>query len=387
MAAAQEARRTTERTVALPVAAALLVTQAVVLVIWPAAHLLMIDLQVYRAGGEAVLRGTRLYDGGILLDLPFVYPPFAAVVFAPLTVLPVAVLKVLWTVLNLALVVFVARRSVVVMGMPLGAAPTALLVAVVLALDPVRTTLYLGQINMVLLALVLADLTGRRSSRWRGVGVGLAAAVKLTPLIFVAYLLLVGRLRAAATAMLTFAAAIGLGFLLAPADSVVYWVQGTFAAANRISDVAATTNQSWGGLLARADAPSWTYPVGAIAIGAGGLAVAVRVHRRADELLALTLCGLLSAAVAPFAWSHHFVWVAPLAVLLAQHAAAGSRAAAAALAVLLLVTVAWITGLPGPGVGPIPSTGLISLLPDVYLLGVVSAVAAAAWLTRPAATG
>ena len=172
MAAAQGARRTTERTVALPVAAALLVTQVVVLVIWPAAHLLMIDLQVYRAGGEAVLRGTRLYDGGILLDLPFVYPPFAAVVFAPLTVLPLPVLKVLWTGLNVALIVFVVRRSAVVMGMPLGAAATALLVAVVLALDPVRTTLYLGQINVVLLALVLADLTGRRSSRWRGVGWG-----------------------------------------------------------------------------------------------------------------------------------------------------------------------------------------------------------------------
>jgi alpha-1,2-mannosyltransferase len=386
MAAAQDARRTTERTVALPVAAALLVTQAVVLAIWPAPHLLMIDLQVYRAGGEAVLHGTPLYDGGILLDLPFVYPPFAAVVFAPLTVLPVAVLKVLWTVLNLALVVVIVRRSAVAIGTSLGAAATALLVAVVLALDPVRTTLYLGQINVVLLALVLADVTGRQGSRWCGIGVGLAAAVKLTPLIFVAYLLLVGRLRAAATAVLTFAAAIGLGFLLAPADSVVYWVEGTFAAASRISDVAATTNHSWGGLLARADAPSWTYPVGTIAIGAGGLAVAVRVHRRGDELLAVTLCGLLSAAVAPFAWSHHFVWVAPLAVLLAQRAAAGGRAAGGALAVLLLVSVAWITGPPGPGVGPIPSTGLISLLPDVYLLAVVSAVAAAAWLTRPAAT-
>jgi alpha-1,2-mannosyltransferase len=386
MAAAQDARRTTERTVALPVAAALLVTQAVVLAIWPAPHLLMIDLQVYRAGGEAVLHGTPLYDGGILLDLPFVYPPFAAVVFAPLTVLPVAVLKVLWTVLNLALVVVIVRRSAVAIGTSLGAAATALLVAVVLALDPVRTTLYLGQINVVLLALVLADVTRRQGSRWCGIGVGLAAAVKLTPLIFVAYLLLVGRLRAAATAVLTFAAAIGLGFLLAPADSVVYWVEGTFAAASRISDVAATTNHSWGGLLARADAPSWTYPVGTIAIGAGGLAVAVRVHRRGDELLAVTLCGLLSAAVAPFAWSHHFVWVAPLAVLLAQRAAAGGRAAGGALAVLLLVSVAWITGPPGPGVGPIPSTGLISLLPDVYLLAVVSAVAAGAWLTRPAAT-
>jgi alpha-1,2-mannosyltransferase len=376
----------TLRRVALPVAAALLLAQAVVLAIWPAAHVLMIDLQVYRAGGEAVLRGTPLYDGGILLDLPFVYPPFAAVVFAPLTVLPVAVLKVLWTVLNLALVVFVVRRSAVAIGAPLGTAATTVLAAVVLALDPVRTTLYLGQINVVLLALVLADLTGQRNSRWRGVGLGLAAAVKLTPLIFVAYLLLVGRLRAAATALLTFAAAVGLGFLLAPADSVVYWVKGTFAAANRISDVAATTNQSWGGLLARADAPSWTYPVGAVVLGAGGLALAVLAHRRGDELLAVTLCGLLSAAVAPFAWSHHFVWVAPLAVLLAQRAVIGSRAAAGALAVLLLLTVAWITGLPGPGVGPIPSTGLISLQPDVYLLGVVSVVAAAAWLTHPNAT-
>ena len=108
--------------------------------------------------------------------------------------------------------------------------------------------------------------------------------------------------------------------------------------------------------------------------------VAVRAHRQGRELLALTLCGLLAAADAPFAWSHHFVWFAPLVVLLAHHAAAGDRRAQAGLAVLLAGTLAWVTRLPGPGVGPIPSTGLVSLLPDAYLV-VVAVVLIVARLT------
>ncbi len=100
-------------------------------------------------------------------------------------------------------------------------------------------------------------------------------------------------------------------------------------------------------------------------------------HRRGEALLGVTLCGLLSAAVAPFAWSHHFVWFGPLVVLLGHRATTGDRRAAVALAGVLAVTLAWVTRLPGPGVGPIPSTGLISLQPDVYLLAVVLTVAVA----------
>src|SRR5690349_8065920 len=149
------------RRAAVPVAALLLIAQAVVVAVWPDAHLLMIDLQVYRAGGEAVLHGRPLYAGGVLLDLPFVYPPFAAIVFAPLSVLPLPVLKFVWTAAGVALVVFVVRRSAALLGRPLDPPTTMLLVAVLLALDPIRTTFYLGQINVVLLALVLADLTSR----------------------------------------------------------------------------------------------------------------------------------------------------------------------------------------------------------------------------------
>ena len=196
---------------------------------------------------------------------------------------------------------------------------TALLVAVLLALDPIRTTFYLGQINVVLLAVVLADVTGR-PGRLRGVGVGLAAAVKLTPLVFVVYLVLIGRVRAAVTALVTFVAAVGVGFLVAPADSHRYWFAGTFAAADRISPVASTANHSLDGLLARAGAPGLGRARHDRGARRAGLAVAVLAHRRGEALLGVTLCGLLSAAVAPFAWSHHFVWFGPLVVLLAHRA-------------------------------------------------------------------
>lgn len=110
-------------------AAALIAAQVAVVAIWPAAHLLMIDLQVYRAGGEAVLHGKPLYDGGLLLDLPFVYPPSAALVFVPLTLLPLPVLKIAWTAAGVAALVFVVRRSTAMLGREPRRATTALLVA------------------------------------------------------------------------------------------------------------------------------------------------------------------------------------------------------------------------------------------------------------------
>ncbi|MHA6630084.1 glycosyltransferase 87 family protein [Pseudonocardia sichuanensis] len=356
-------------------AALVLVAQAVVLALWPDAHVLLIDLQVYRAGGEHVSAGQPLYEGGVLLDLPFVYPPFAAVLFAPLALLPLGLLKVLWTAAGVVLLAHVVRRCV-----PRAGLPAAVLLAVVAtALDPVRTTLYLGQINIVLLALVVGDLLGRPGSRWRGVGGGLAAAVKLTPLVFVGYLLVTRRWRAAATAVATFVAAGALGFLAAPADSVAFWFEGTFASADRISDVAGPSNHSLNGMLGRMGVEGpLPWLAGAAVLGAVTVVLAVRAHRAGQEVLAVTLCGLASAALSPFAWSHHYVWVVPLAVLLGARAVAGQRWAAAGLLGVLVGTAAVVTRLPGPAVGPVPATGLISLRPDAYLLLAVAVLAVTA---------
>jgi alpha-1,2-mannosyltransferase len=368
--------------VAIGVAVVALVGHAIVLAIWPDAHTLLIDLEVYRAGGQHVLDGQPLYLGGVLLDLPFVYPPVAAVLFAPLALLPMPVLKVLWTALELVLLTYVARRCARAVGVPAGSrtvAAVVLLVAVATWLDPVRTTLYLGQINIVLLAVVLLDLLGRPDSRWRGVGLGLAAAIKLTPLLFVVYLLLRRRYRAAATAVATFVGAGLVGAVFAPADSVEYWLRGTFAAADRIAAVDGAANHTVNGLVTRllGTGPTATviYLVGAAALVAVTLALAVRASRGGDELLALSLCGLCSAAAAPFAWSHHWVWVVPLLAALGARAAAGSRTSGVAVFVVLACTLAVITALPGPAVGPIPSTGLISLTPDAYLFMFVAVLA------------
>jgi alpha-1,2-mannosyltransferase len=375
--------------VAVGVALVALAGHAVVLAIWPDAHTLLIDLQVYRAGGQHVLDGQPLYVGGVLLDLPFVYPPVAAVLFAPLAFVPLPVLKIMWTVLELALLAVVARRSARAVGVPSGTPTTAavvLLVAVATWLDPVRTTLYLGQINVVLLAVVLLDLLGRPDSGWRGVGLGLAAAVKLTPLLFVVYLLLRRRYRAAATAVGAFLGAGLLGFAVAPADSVQYWLRGTFAAADRIAAVDGNANHTVNGLVTRlfGTGPVSTalYLVGAAALVVATLVLAVRASRDGEELLAVSLVGLCSAAAAPFAWSHHWVWVVPLLPALAARWHAGSRAAGVALGAVLVGTIAVITALPGPAVGPIPSTGLISLTPDAYL-AVLVAVLALLWRPRP----
>jgi hypothetical protein len=99
-----------------------------------------------------------------------------------------------------------------------------LVAAVPLALctEPVRQTLGFGQVNLWLFALVLLDLVvlGRTGSRWAGAGVGIATAIKLTPGLFIVYLLVTEQWRAARTATVTTAALTGGAFLLAPADVV-----------------------------------------------------------------------------------------------------------------------------------------------------------------------
>jgi alpha-1,2-mannosyltransferase len=299
----------------------------------------------------------------------------------PLVPLPLVLLKIVWTAAQLALLGYVVHRCRGSLQARPGIAATVLLVVVATALDPVRTTLYLGQINLLLLALVVGDVLGRPESRWRGVGVGIAAAVKLTPLVFVVFLLVVGRRRAAGTGLAVFAAAAAVGFLVAPGDSVAYWLDGTFAAADRISPVVSDANHSLSGMLARLGVTGPLPILVAAALGLAAFALAARAYRAGQELLAVVICGLSSAALAPFAWSHHWVWVVPLLVLLAHAAGAGGardasvsaapvgpRPARVALLAVLAVTVAVVTALPGPGVGPIPSTGLISLQPDAYLL-------------------
>jgi alpha-1,2-mannosyltransferase len=217
-----------------------------------------------------------------------------------------ALLGGLWVAFGLAGIDGAGQRGLRA-GLTLGTAGIAL------GLEPVAQTLGFGQINLLLMALVLADLALPDSRPWKGAGVGLAAAVKLTPALFIGYLVLTRRLRAAAVACATFAAAVALGFLALPAPSRRFWFGGLFVNSERVGGVAYAGNQSVNGALVRLlggvnqARPAWL--VAAVLAGGAGLLLAVWASRRGEELLAISVAALTALLVSPISWSHHWVWV------------------------------------------------------------------------------
>jgi alpha-1,2-mannosyltransferase len=357
----------------LPAGAALLVAVLAVYLADLVTHLsamtAMRDLVVYRNGGLIVRHIAPAYDGhrtSPLYDwtgqngVKFTYPPFAAVIFAVASVLPWTLLRWAMTVASLAAlglslwITFGAlgyrsRRSVR-LGATLGVTGLALLT------EPVQQTLALGQVNLLLMLLVVADLLtagalapGNRTRWWYGVGIGIAAGVKLTPLIFIPYLLLVRKYRQAATAAAAFVVTVLLGWALLPRDSRTYWVDGLFLKANRIVFLGTRGNQSLRGILTRlaGSVASGTAPwlVAAILVGIIGLLAAAALYRAGHPVPGMLACALTGLLVSPLSWDHHWVWVAPGIALLAH---LGARAAGvvraawwAAAAGLVLVFGAW----------------------------------------------
>ena len=357
----------------LPAGAALLVAVLAVYLADLVTHLsamtAMRDLVVYRNGGLIVRHIAPAYDGhrtSPLYDwtgqngVKFTYPPFAAVIFAVASVLPWTLLRWAMTVaslgaLGLSLWItfgalgYRSRRSVR-LGATLGVTGLALLT------EPVQQTLALGQVNLLLMLLVVADLLtagalapGNRTRWWYGVGIGIAAGVKLTPLIFIPYLLLVRKYRQAATAAAAFVVTVLLGWALLPRDSRTYWVDGLFLKANRIVFLGTRGNQSLRGILTRlaGSVASGTAPwlVAAILVGIIGLLAAAALYRAGHPVPGMLACALTGLLVSPLSWDHHWVWVAPGIALLAH---LGARAAGvvraawwAAAAGLVLVFGAW----------------------------------------------
>jgi alpha-1,2-mannosyltransferase len=335
------------------------------------------DATVYRDAGIAVhtdpgqLYSLRL---GVGRD-PFIYPPFAALLFAAASWLPFTVWQVALTTATIVALPVVAYLALGIAGRPAGLTRQAGALAIAAAglwLEPVASTLAFGQINMLLLALVVGDLALPDRFRGKGIGIGLAAAIKLTPLIFVAYLLFSRRVRAAVTGTLTFGATVALGFALLPAASAAFW-HGQLTAYNRNGRL---LNQSLNGTVLRLthEGPQahayWL--AAAIVVGVIGLGAAVLASRRGHELLGLVTCGATSLLVSPETWSHHYVYVVPaLALACCGPRRAAYRAAGAAMIIALFGYWPMPIGGDGgfhPAAGWLPR-GLLRLAPHYGTIG------------------
>jgi alpha-1,2-mannosyltransferase len=320
-----------------------------------------IDVDVYRMGGRAWLDGAPLYADGATfatqggLDLPFTYPPLAAVVFAPFAVMSLPAASVVITAITLlllmvAVMIVLTRLDVWTAGRRIWLA-AAIVAAAVAGLEPIRANFDFGQINVVLMTLVIADCVPRRTPWPRGVLLGLAIALKLTPAVFLLYFLLRRDVR---TLLVSAASALGLtllGFTLAWRDSWEYWTE-TVRNTDRIGTATLNTNQNIAGALARLRLGEdlrfvlWVLACFAVL----GLTVwAARRALRADEpVLALVCVAMFGLVVSPVSWSHHWVWSLPTALvtLVVAYRARHRPLAVAGAAGLALMVWSPITLLP-----------------------------------------
>jgi alpha-1,2-mannosyltransferase len=328
-----------------------------------------IDLDVYRLGAHAWLHGNDLYaelphtSNG--LDLLFTYPPISAIVMSPLAVVTSRIAGILITAITLALMMSVTAlflRTAGLADMRRSWRLAALLLPAAALLEPVRTNLAYGQINVVLMALVAFDClvpstwwrVGGRPVGWpRGALVGVAAAMKLTPVVFVLYFLARRQWRAAATTIVSFFVVTGIGALCAPHDSASYWTKQVFQT-TRIGPLVFAGNQSLNGFLLRTRLTGSTenhlWLAVAAVVGIIGVIAIFRVARGGDRpLVTLSLTAALTLLLSPVSWTHHWVWCAPVlfTAAIASYRARDRRAFAFSCAGLLLFVVSpqwWFPG-------------------------------------------
>lgn len=292
-----------------------------------------IDIDVYRMGGRAWLEGSPLYSDGVLfhteagLELPFTYPPLAAIAFAPFALWSLPVASAAITVTTLVLLVvstwIVLTRLRVAEHWPATTGPAwrrrcwlaaAIVAPAVLFLEPVRSNFEFGQINVVLMTLVIADCVPRKTPWPRGLLLGVAIALKLTPAIFLLYFLLRRDTRALLTTAASMVGATLIGLIFAWRDSLMYWTE-TVHDTDRIGTVTFNTNQNIAGGLARlglGEGPRfvlWTLACFAV-LGLTVWAVR-RVLKAHQPVLALVCVALFGLVVSPVSWSHHWVWALP----------------------------------------------------------------------------
>ncbi|MEV7225852.1 glycosyltransferase 87 family protein [Polymorphospora sp. NPDC051019] len=333
------------------------------------------DLYIYRGALADLLAGRPLYEYEAANGGPFTYPPFAALVLWPVAVLSAPVLEVTWLLLTVAAVIAVA----VPVGRVLATAPSGastgrfsgpLVVAatatVLMLSAPVQSNLRFGQVSIFIVLAALLDGMRIVPSRWRGVLVGVAAAVKLTPLLFVAYFLAARRYRDAARATAAFLACAAVAAVVLPGESWTYWA-GTVAQTSRIGDLASLGNQSVHGMLMRIGLPPATLPFVWAALVAAICLVALW---RARQLTAdgrpghaAVLVGCATVAASPVSWTHHQIWPVLAGMLLIGSTGVARRVAGAALLLTMVVSL-------GVALGPVSTRpGVQFLLENARTIG------------------
>ena len=332
-----------------------------------------LDLGTYLLGGQHVFRPDLYAVADKSTGLGFTYPPFAALWFVPLSHLPERLAQVLFTWVSLGAILVVIATSLRATCPALQRRTVAwwslLLVTPVGLFDPLRETIILGQVNILLAAAVIVDMTVIRPGS-RGYLVGIAAAIKITPLILIPYLLFTQRGGAWRRATLGFVAAAGIGFVAAPHSSWRYWSHEVWTP-GRAGDLAWLGNQGLIGVVRRFHFQPINNVVTFVLISVIvvlGLSIAVRTYRRSSPVFGFLVIEATESLASPVSWSHHFVWIVLLIAWLALGRDRPVHGPLWAAAVALIFWAAPIWWVPQDSAIKYAQHGLFTVLADSFFL-------------------
>src|SRR5260370_36194752 len=171
----------------------------------------------------------------------------------------------------------------------------------------------------------------------QGVLLGIGAAVKLTPLIFIPFLVLTRQFRAAATALGSFLLCSAAAFAIAPHSSGFYWSHKIFErAASLIYISDQNLHSALQRMLGAPPAPA-LLDVLTFLFAACGLAVAAWAYRTSSPVFGILLCATTGLIISPVSWAHHYVWIVPALAWLALGSDRPRRGPWWALAAAVLV--------------------------------------------------
>ncbi|HWC80776.1 MAG TPA: glycosyltransferase 87 family protein [Pseudonocardiaceae bacterium] len=280
------------------------------------------DLDAYRLGVQAWWHGQDMYGHLPLVDtrieLPFLYPPFAALVFSPLALLAWPAMVITMLVASLACLGVISyvcvRRAWPGGGIRGALLASAVLVPLSLSTEPVYDTLWFGQINLLLMLLVVLDCLVI-SPKWpRGSLIGIAAAIKLTPAVFLLYFLLRKDFRTSVTIVISGVAATAIGFVASWPGSLTYWFSST-GGARGISGTGFIGNQSLDGGLARLGfaqhEQSMLWLTLVVVCGALTVLGVLRAQRMGSDVLALSVIAAFGLLASPVSWGHYYIYEIP----------------------------------------------------------------------------